>query len=38
MGQGTADPWIRVLVPALLAALRTIGDASTRSLTALAQR
>ncbi len=37
-GQGTADPWIHVLVPALLAALRTLGDASTRSLTALAQR
>src|SRR5215475_9902610 len=30
--------WIHVLLPALLAALRTLGDAPARSLTALAQR
>jgi hypothetical protein len=36
MGQSKANQWIHVLVPALLAALRTLGDA--RSLTALAQR
>jgi hypothetical protein len=29
---------IHVLLPALLAALRALGDAPTRSLTALAQR
>jgi hypothetical protein len=29
---------MHVLLPALLAALRTLGDAPTRSLTALAQR
>ena len=33
-----ANPWIPVLLPALLAALRTLGDAPARSLTALAQR
>src|SRR5439155_8481684 len=38
MGQRKAHPWIHVLLPALLAALRTLGDAPARSLTALAQR
>jgi hypothetical protein len=38
MGQSKAKQWIHVLLPALLAALRTLGDAPTRSLTALAQR
>jgi hypothetical protein len=38
MGQSEANQWIHVLLPALLAALRTLGDAPTRSLTALAQR
>jgi hypothetical protein len=38
MGQSKANQWIHVLLPALLAALRTLGDAPTRSLTALAQR
>jgi hypothetical protein len=38
MGQSKAHPWIHVLLPALLAALRTLGDAPARSLTALAQR
>ena len=38
MVQGKANQWIHVLLPALLAALRTLGDASARSLTALAQR
>src|SRR5262245_1519134 len=38
MVQGKANQWIHVLVPALLAALRTLGDAPARSLTALAQR
>jgi Helix-turn-helix of DDE superfamily endonuclease len=38
MVQGKANQWIHVLLPALLAALRTLGDAPTRSLTALAQR
>jgi len=33
-----ANQWIRVLLPVLLAALRTLGDAPARSLTALAQR
>jgi hypothetical protein len=36
--QGKAKPWIHVLLPALLAALRTLGEAPARSLTALAQR
>ena len=38
MLQGTAHLWIHVLLPVLLAALRTLGDAPTRSLAALAQR
>src|ERR671932_1863772 len=38
MLQGKANQWIHVLLPALLAALRGLGDAPTRSLTALAQR
>jgi Helix-turn-helix of DDE superfamily endonuclease len=38
MVQGKANQWIHVLLPALLAALRTLGDAPGRSLTALAQR
>ncbi|SRR6266545_176906 len=37
MGQSQANQWIHVLLPALLAALRTLGDAPARSLTALAQ-
>jgi hypothetical protein len=36
--QGKADQWIHVLLPALLAALRALGDAPARSLSALAQR
>jgi hypothetical protein len=36
--QGKANQWIHVLLPALLAALRALGDAPARSLTALAQR
>jgi hypothetical protein len=38
MGQSKANQWIHVLLPALLAALRTLSDAPARSLTALAQR
>jgi Helix-turn-helix of DDE superfamily endonuclease len=38
MVQGKANQWIHVLLPALLAALRTLGDASARSLATLAQR
>jgi hypothetical protein len=38
MGQSKANQWIHVLLPALLAALRDLGDAPTRCLTALAQR
>jgi len=38
MGQSKANQWIHALLPVLLAALRTLGDAPTRSLTALAQR
>jgi DDE superfamily endonuclease len=38
MRQSKANQWIHVLLPALLSALRTLGDAPTRSLTALAQR
>src|SRR5262245_46726277 len=38
MVQGKANQWIHVLLPALLATLRTLGDAPARSLTALAQR
>ena len=38
MGQSKANPWLHVRLPALLEALRALGDASARSLTALAQR
>src|SRR5215472_6116222 len=38
MVQGKAHQWSHVLLPVLLAALRTLGDALARSLTALAQR
>ena len=38
MGQSKANRWIHVLLPVLLAALRSLGDAPARSLTALAQR
>src|SRR5712691_2298535 len=38
MGQSKANQWIHVLLPALLAALRPLGDAPARSLPALAQR
>jgi hypothetical protein len=38
MGQSEANQWIHVLLPVLLAALRTLDDAPARSLTALAQR
>src|SRR5256884_1803063 len=38
MGQSKATQWIHILLPALLAALRTLGDAPAHSLTALAQR
>src|SRR2546427_9365384 len=38
MGQSKANQWIHVLLPVLLAALRTLGDAPARSLTALAHR
>src|SRR2546430_5270584 len=38
MGQSKAHQWLHVLLPVLLAALRTLGDAPARSLTALAQR
>ena len=38
MRQSKANQWIHGLLPALLAALRTLGDAPARSLTALAQR
>ncbi len=38
MGQSKANQWIHVLLPTLLAALRTLGDAPARSLGALAQR
>src|SRR5438552_6092175 len=38
MVQSKANRWIHVLLPALLAALRALGDAPARSLTALAQR
>jgi hypothetical protein len=36
--QSKANQWIHVLLPALLTALRSLGDALARSLTALAQR
>src|SRR3954471_15164315 len=38
MGQSKANQWIHVLLPALLAALRELGEAPTRCLTALARR
>jgi hypothetical protein len=38
MGQSPAHQWMHVLLPALLVALRALGDAPARSLTALAQR
>src|ERR671922_693055 len=38
MVQSKANRWIHLLLPALLAALRTLGDAPARSLSALAQR
>src|SRR5438128_404465 len=38
MGQSKAHQWIHVLLPVLLATLRTLGDAPARSLSALAQR
>jgi len=38
MRQSKTNQWLHVLLPALLAALRTLGDAPARSLTALAQR
>src|SRR5262249_20055300 len=38
MGPSTAHQWMHVLLPVLLAALRTRGAAPTRSRTALAQR
>ena len=38
MPQYKANQWIHVLLPVLLTVLRTLGDAPTRSLTALAQR
>jgi hypothetical protein len=36
MVQGKANQWIHLLLPVLLAALRTLGDAPARSLMALA--
>ena len=38
MGQSKANQWIHVLLPVLLTALRTLGDAPARSLAALAQQ
>src|SRR5215471_13113590 len=38
MVQSKANRWMHVLLPVLLAALRALGDAPARSLTALAQR
>ena len=38
MRQSKANQWIHVLLPVLLTALRTLGDAPARSLRALAQR
>src|SRR5947199_1888689 len=37
MGQSKANQWIHVLLPVLLAALRALGDAPARPLTALPQ-
>lgn len=36
--QGKTNQWIHVLLPVLQTALRTVGDAPSRSLTALAER
>jgi hypothetical protein len=38
MSQSKANKWIHVLLPALQAALRSLGDTPARSLAALAQR
>ena len=38
MVQGKANQWLHVLLPVVLAALRALGDAPARSLSALAQR
>ena len=38
MGQSKAHPWMHVLLVVLRATLRTLGDAPTRSVQALAQR
>jgi len=38
MVQGKANQWMHVLLPVLLAALRALGDAPARSLSALAHR
>src|SRR5437879_2466308 len=38
MGQSKANQWIHVLLPVLLTALRALGDAPARFLTALAPR
>src|SRR5207249_1436145 len=38
MGQSKTNQWIHVLLPVLLTALRTLGDAPARSLRALTQR
>src|SRR6266853_974549 len=38
MGQSKAHQWIHALLPVLLAALRTLGDAPARSVAALSQR
>ena len=38
MGQSKANQWIHILLPALFAALRELGDAPTRCLMALARR
>src|SRR6267378_4461507 len=38
MVQGKTNQWIHALLPVLLAALRTLGDAPARSVAALAQR
>src|SRR5438093_9750836 len=38
MVQGKANQWMHALLPVLLAALRALGDAPARSLTAVAQR
>ena len=38
MVQGKANQWLHILLPVVLTALRTLGDAPARSLSALAQR